>query len=99
MVHLVTVATCNLNQWALDFSGNMERIKQSIREAKAAGARLRIGPELEISGYGCLDHFLELDTEMHSWEVLADIINDEECQDIILDIGMGLKHSECALQT
>jgi hypothetical protein len=23
------------------------------------GARLRIGPELEITGYGCLDHFLE----------------------------------------
>ena len=61
MVHLVTVATCSLNQWALDFDGNKERIIQSIREAKEAGASLRVGPELEISGYGCLDHFLELD--------------------------------------
>ena len=31
------VATCNLNQWAMDFRGNLERIKESIREAKAAG--------------------------------------------------------------
>ncbi|KAI9768006.1 MAG: glutamine-dependent NAD(+) synthetase [Geoglossum simile] len=61
MGHLATLATCSLNQWALDFQGNAERILESIRQAKAAGARvigrqeqasLRIGPELEITGYG-----------------------------------------------
>ncbi|CAM9696941.1 unnamed protein product, partial [Heterosigma akashiwo] len=57
---LVTVATCNLNQWALDFDGNLERILQSIREAKAKGAKYRLGPELEICGYGCEDHYLEM---------------------------------------
>lgn len=29
---------------------------------------------MEIPGYGCEDHFLELDTIDHSWEVLGDII-------------------------
>ena len=48
-----TVSTCNLNQFALDFDGNVERIKKSVDEARAAGARLRLGPELEIPGYGC----------------------------------------------
>lgn len=48
----------SLNQWALDFEGNAARILQSIKEAKEAGASMRIGPELEITGYGCLDHFL-----------------------------------------
>ncbi len=52
-MHLVRVATCALNQWALDFENNLRRIKQSIHEAKAAGATLRVGPELEITGYGC----------------------------------------------
>jgi len=47
------VSTCNLNQHAMDFEGNMERIKKSVDEARAAGARLRLGPELEIPGYGC----------------------------------------------
>lgn len=56
MGHLATLATCNLNQWALDFDGNQERIIESIRRAKAAGASLRVGPELEITGYGCQDH-------------------------------------------
>jgi NAD+ synthase (glutamine-hydrolysing) len=39
-------------------------------------------------GYGCLDHFLENDTYLHSWEMLARIISDPDCQDILLDIGM-----------
>jgi len=37
----------------------MERIIESIVVAKARGAAVRVGPELEIPGYGCLDHFLE----------------------------------------
>lgn len=44
----VPVATCSLNQWALDWEGNLARIKESIREAKAQGCTLRVGPELEV---------------------------------------------------
>lgn len=44
----VTVAACTLNQWALDFEGNLSRILQSIQEAKEMGALYRTGPELEI---------------------------------------------------
>ena len=39
--------------------GNMDRIIESIVVAKERGATVRVGPELEIPGYGCLDHFLE----------------------------------------
>ena len=92
MGRLVTVATCNLNQWTLDWEGNAERIIESIRRAREAGARLRVGPELEITGYGCLDHFLEGDTFLHSWEMLARIIDHPECQDILCDVGMPVRH-------
>jgi hypothetical protein len=44
----------------------------------------------DICGYGCLDHFLENDTYVHSWEMLCRIISHEDCQDILLDIGMYL---------
>jgi NAD+ synthase (glutamine-hydrolysing) len=50
MVQLVTVATCALNQWALDFVGNVARIRASCAAARAAGAHFRTGPELEITG-------------------------------------------------
>jgi len=43
------------------------RVKASIVKAKSEGARYRVGPELELPGYGCEDHFLELDTVEHSW--------------------------------
>jgi predicted amidohydrolase len=88
MGHLITLATCSLNQWALDFDGNCARILESIAIAKARSATLRVGPELEIPGYGCLDHFLEGDTVLHSWEVLGKILQSEEAQDIVCDIGM-----------
>ncbi|OBT85228.1 hypothetical protein VE02_05187 [Pseudogymnoascus sp. 03VT05] len=92
MGHPITVATCSLNQWALDFQGNLQRIIESIKKAKLAGSKLRVGPELEICGYGCLDHFLEDDTILHSWECLSEIIEHPDCQDILLDVGMPMKH-------
>ena len=87
-----TLATCNLNQWSLDFEGNCERIIESIERAKAIGARYRLGPELEISGYSCEDHFLEEDTLRHSWETLAQIIIGGHTDGILCDIGMPVMH-------
>ncbi|KAI0125583.1 carbon-nitrogen hydrolase [Xylariales sp. AK1849] len=92
MGHLVTVATCSLNQWVLDYEGNTERIIRSIHIAKAKGARLRVGPELEICGYGCLDHFIEQDVFLHCWEMMRRILLDESCYGILLDIGMPIQH-------
>lgn len=60
MPRIITVACCALNQTALDFQGNLQRILESCKEARRRGARIRSGPELEITGYGCGDHFLEL---------------------------------------
>ncbi|EIW79283.1 glutamine-dependent NAD(+) synthetase with GAT domain-containing protein [Coniophora puteana RWD-64-598 SS2] len=92
MGHQITLATSSLNQWAMDFSGNLERIIQSIAIAKQRGATLRVGPELEIPGYGCQDHFLEGDTVLHSWEVLAKILSGDDTMNIICDIGMPVTH-------
>lgn len=92
MERKVTLATCSLNQWALDFEGNMERILKSISMAKAQGARYRLGPELEISGYGCADHFHESDTLLHSFEVLKKLLQSPVTQDIICDVGMPVMH-------
>ncbi|XP_040495545.1 glutamine-dependent NAD(+) synthetase isoform X6 [Ursus maritimus] len=88
----VTVATCALNQWALDFEGNLQRILKSIEIAKRKGARYRLGPELEICGYGCWDHYYESDTLLHSLQVLAALLESPVTQDIICDVGMPVMH-------
>ncbi|TAQ88217.1 hypothetical protein B7494_g3469 [Chlorociboria aeruginascens] len=88
----ITVAAATLPSFPLDFAGGRDRILESIRLAKKQGARLRTGPELEIPGYGALDHHLEGDTFLHSWEVLAEIIADPVCKDMLIDVGMGVRH-------
>lgn len=88
----VTLATCALNQWALDFEGNLQRILKSIEIAKSKGARYRLGPELEICGYGCADHYLESDTVLHSFQMLAELLASPTTEDIICDVGMPVMH-------
>ncbi|KAI0538523.1 NAD+ synthase [Xylaria digitata] len=88
----LTVAAATLPSVPLDFQGNRDRILESIRIAKAKGATVRTGPELEVPGYGCLDHHLEGDTFAHSWEIVADIISDEVCKDMLIDLGLGVRH-------
>ena len=74
-MRLLKVAASNLNQWAMDFDCNAKQIKESIAKAKEAGAAIRLGPELEIPGYGCEDHFLELDTVNHSYVLLSFLLS------------------------
>ncbi|KAG6781205.1 hypothetical protein POTOM_014096 [Populus tomentosa] len=94
-MRLLKVATCNLNQWAMDFDCNLNNIKESITQAKQAGAVIRLGPELEITGYGCEDHFLELDTINHGWECLKEILAGDWTDGILCSIGMPvIKGSE-----
>ena len=85
---IVNVSTCSLNQLGMDFKNNYERIKKSILIAKELGATLRVGPELEVCGYDCQDHFLELDTITMCWNVLGKILNSDLTDNIMCQIGM-----------
>lgn len=84
MGRLATLAVSCLNQWALDFDGNKRRILESIEVAKQLNATYRSGPELEISGYSCEDHFLESDTLLHSWQVLIELMIHQASSDILV---------------
>ncbi|ODN01891.1 putative glutamine-dependent NAD(+) synthetase [Orchesella cincta] len=93
MTEVATLSTVTLNQFVLDFEGNKRRILESIKICKAERSRFRCGPELEICGYNCQDHFYERDTQTHSWEVLVDLLKDVNCQDILIDVGMPVMHN------
>ncbi len=89
----MTVATCNLNQWALDFDGNEDRILKSCEEAREQGATYRLGPELEICGYGCEDHFFEVDTFVHCWQTLGNLFQQGATDGLLCDFGMPVLFS------
>jgi NAD+ synthase (glutamine-hydrolysing) len=61
-------------------------------QAKAKGAKYRVGPELEVCGYGCEDHFLEQDTVQHCWECLALLLEGPLTEGIVCDVGMPVLH-------
>ncbi|XP_071329020.1 glutamine-dependent NAD(+) synthetase-like isoform X2 [Trachinotus anak] len=65
---------------------------EGIEIAKHHGAKYRLGPELEICGFGCADHFYESDTLLHSFQVLRKLLESPITQDIICDVGMPIMH-------
>ena len=89
---VATVAACVTTPWPLDFGGNLRKARSSIATAKAAGARYRLGPELELTAAGCEDHFLEPDTVRHAWEALAELVSDDLTDGIVCDVGMPVVH-------
>eukprot|EP00659_Diplonema_papillatum_P003684 gene3684-5731_t len=76
----------------MDFEGNLARIKESIAVAREKGCKLRLGPELEVTGYCCEDHFFEEDTFVHAWECVADLVETGFTDGIIVDLGMPVRH-------
>ncbi|KAK0413084.1 hypothetical protein QR680_006589 [Steinernema hermaphroditum] len=87
------VAVATVNNWSLDFEGNFGRILKTCQEAFDQGASIRLGPELEIPGYGCADHFFELDTELHSWEILGELVQEsKKLKDLLIVTGMPVRH-------
>lgn len=93
MERIINLSVCSSNQWALDFSGNLERILKTCQDAYDAGARIRLGSELEIPGYGCLDHFYECDMEWHSWEILQEITrNSKKWPNLLIITGMPITY-------
>jgi len=72
--------------------GNTDHIIQAYQNAKAARASLRVGPDLETCGYDCRDTLLEDDTSLHLFQLLARIIQRPNCQDILVDVGIPVRH-------
>ena len=60
----------------------------SVTACRHASSR----PELEVPGYGCEDHFQELDTIQHSWECLAELLAGDATHGILCDVGVPVIH-------
>ena len=88
----VNIACVSTNQHALDFENNKQRIFKSIEVCKSIGVAYRAGGELEVSGYSCDDHFKELDTIYHCWEIDNDLLQTDLTEGIIVEMNMPVIH-------
>jgi NAD+ synthase (glutamine-hydrolysing) len=88
----VNIAAVATNQHALDFEGNKNRIFRSIEMCKTMGCTYRAGGECEVSGYSCEDHFKELDTIYHCWEIVGELLSTDLTVGIIVEMNMPVIH-------
>ena len=79
------IAVAQINTTVGDFTGNAERIRRSIEEARSRGAHLVVTPELALSGYPAEDLLLRDDFCDQCARALQDLA--AECVDLPVVVG------------
>jgi NAD+ synthase/NAD+ synthase (glutamine-hydrolysing) len=79
------IAVAQINTTVGDFAGNAQRLKQAVDEARAAGARLVVAPEMALCGYPADDLWLRDDFCDEALEELARLAS--HCLDVALVVG------------
>ncbi len=87
-MELIRVGAGVVNQTALDWSGNRERLLAVIHEANDRGVQLLCLPELAITGYGCEDAFFSADVTERSLEMLTTLA--KASQNMITAVGLPI---------
>jgi NAD+ synthase (glutamine-hydrolysing) len=87
---LINVATAVINQTPFDWTGNEERIRTVIKEARTKNVSILCLPELVISGYGCEDAFHMPHLQELSWQCLIRLL--PETKGMLVAIGLPVIH-------
>lgn len=72
-MRLVNIGVAAISVKVGDFSGNMDRLRGVIAEAKSRGVHLLVTPELCISGYSLEDRIYWADVARESWRRLEEL--------------------------
>ena len=67
--HQAHLAAASLNQTVGDWSGNEQRIREVIDQARQVGAKLLLLPEMCVPGYSLGDRLLRVGTIERSWDL------------------------------
>ncbi len=87
---LVKVAASVINQTPFDWSGNHDRLKAALRDARQRDISVLCLPELSISGYGCEDAFYMPHLAARSWQMLMELL--PECKNMFVSLGLPFLH-------
>ncbi len=85
----IKIAGATLNQTPLDWTGNLDRIIQSVEEAKKQCVEILCFPELAITGYGSEDLFLSYWYPRKAVDQLKLIL--PHCQNITVAVGLPVR--------
>jgi NAD+ synthase (glutamine-hydrolysing) len=88
---LVKVAAGVLNQTPIDWTGNLQTIRDAIEQARDAECTLLCLPELCITGYGCEDAFHSAGIRAASIEMLMEIL--PMTTGMVVSVGLPLMYA------
>lgn len=88
-MRLVNIGVASVSVKVGDFSGNAERLRAVIAEAKSQNVHLLVTPELCISGYSLEDRIWWPDIARRSWETLEEL--QAHCTGISVFVGLPVR--------
>ena len=72
-MRLVKIGVASVSVKVGDFAGNVARLREVVRAARAQGVHLLVTPELAVSGYSLEDRVFWPDIARRSWAALEDV--------------------------
>lgn len=70
---MVKIGVASVSVKVGDFAGNVARLREVVRAARARGVHLLVTPELAVSGYSLEDRVFWPDIARRSWAALEDV--------------------------
>ena len=70
---MVKIGVASVSVKVGDFAGNVARLREVVRAARAQGVHLLVTPELAVSGYSLEDRVFWPDIARRSWAALEDV--------------------------
>ncbi|MFT7514573.1 MAG: NAD+ synthase (glutamine-hydrolyzing) [Candidatus Omnitrophota bacterium] len=86
-----------LNQIPMDWSGNADRIREAIRQAREEDVSLLLLPEMCITGYGCEDMFLSPELQRTARHMLDELA--PETKGMAISVGLPLLYRNALYNT
>lgn len=87
---LLRIAGASINQTPLDWEGNLARLCQLVKVAKAQKVQLLCFPELALTGYSCEDMFMSVHTARQALASLERLL--AAAGDMVLIVGLPIYH-------
>lgn len=86
------IGGATVNQTPLDWSGNIIRIKQVLKQARSEKLDILVLPELSVTGYGCEDLFLSHWLPEKAISLLPELI--QETAGLFTTFNIPLRHKD-----
>lgn len=91
-MRFIKVACAAVNQTPLDWIHNRDNLIAVIKQAQKQGVQILCTPELSITGYGCEDTFLSVNTCQIALEMLQEIV--PHTKHILVAVGLPLLYRD-----